>query len=234
MQIFDIIFLLVGITRNSLINVFPQIFSRFVIAGACFPLVPEGHWAIYLAVICWCFAEIIRFSFYIVKELEVCVYTSFLGRMIATARYNLFILNYPLGVSGELIAIYQAWTTMEAMKQRGEPMPFSIEMPNALNAAFDMRIFAMLTPIPYLIGFPSLYGHMVKQRANYNVKCGEEMRKLVYSVPDEYKTFKGIKNVLHIPVSKGKLTNAAIASEVKHTKGTVMLVDFWATWCPPC
>ena len=231
---FDIIFLLVGITRNSIINVGPQILSRLVLVYTVYPLVPEGHWSIFLGVLCWCFAEIVRFSFYILKELNISVYTSFIGRTIATARYNLFIVNYPLGVSSELFAFYYAWVTMQAMNERGEPMPFSLEMPNKFNFTYNHRIFCMFVAIPYIIGFPSLYGHMVKQRANFNTKCNEEMKKLVYDVPEQYKNFKGIKDVLNIPVSQGKLSKASMASEIKHTKGTVMLVDFWATWCPPC
>ena len=43
-----------------------------------------------------------------IKELEISLHTSFIGRIVATIRYNLFIVNYPLGVSGELICVYQA------------------------------------------------------------------------------------------------------------------------------
>lgn len=106
MQLLDIFFLLIGITRNSLINVFPQIMSRIVLVHMIFPLVEEGHWSIFLAVMCWSFAEIVRFSFYALKEMDICVYTTYLGRPVATVRYNLFIVNYPLGVSSELFSFY--------------------------------------------------------------------------------------------------------------------------------
>lgn len=111
---------------------------------------------------CWSFAEIIRFSFYAIKELEISVYTSFIGRIVATIRYNLFIVNYPLGVSGELICVYQAWQVMDAMVAKGEKVPFSLEMPNALNFSFDFLFFVKCVPIFYLPGLPMLYMHMVK------------------------------------------------------------------------
>jgi hypothetical protein len=51
---------------------------------------------------------------------------------------------------------------MDAMNKRGEAVPWSIVMPNNWNYSFDFRIFVMLVPVFYIVGFPSLYGHMVK------------------------------------------------------------------------
>ena len=68
MQVLDIVFSLVGVTRNSVATAGPQIFSRLLIAHVVFPLVPEGHWAVFLCILTWSLAEIVRFSFYLIKE----------------------------------------------------------------------------------------------------------------------------------------------------------------------
>jgi len=30
------------------------------------------------------------------------------------------------------------------------------------------------------------------------------------------------------------LDDASTPVSIEHTEGTVMMIDFWATWCPPC
>ena len=57
-------------------------------------------WAVYFCIIPWCITEIVRFCFY---EL------TFLKPVFAHLRYNLFIVLYPIGVSGELACCYYAY-----------------------------------------------------------------------------------------------------------------------------
>ena len=40
-------------------------------------------------------------------------------------------------------------------------------MPNAYNFVYDFEIMLLITPIPYVIGFPNLYMHMFRQRARF-------------------------------------------------------------------
>jgi len=61
------------------------------------------------------------------------------------SRYTLFIVLYPIGVSGELLAIYAAFPYVK------ENNLFTLHMPNMLNFAFDCRVVlvgAMLMYIP--------------------------------------------------------------------------------------
>lgn len=65
------------------------------------------------------------------------------------SRYTLFIVLYPMGVSGELLTIYAA---LPFVRQSGL---YSISLPNKYNFSFDYYTFLILVMISYI---PSKYG----------------------------------------------------------------------------
>jgi len=109
LQLFDVVFSILGLTRNSVPTVFVQILSRYFILYGIFPYVPEGHYAVFMACICWAWTEVIRFSFYTMKEFKITISIYSIPRMIGFFRYNSFIVLYPIGVSGELLSCFKAW-----------------------------------------------------------------------------------------------------------------------------
>lgn len=64
------------------------------------------------------------------------------------SRYTLFIILYPMGVSGELLTIYAA---LPFVRQSGL---YSISLPNKYNFSFDYYTFLILVMISYI---PSKY-----------------------------------------------------------------------------
>ncbi|MXQ90347.1 hypothetical protein E5288_WYG011151 [Bos mutus] len=108
--------------------------------------------SVLLFVIAWTITEIIRYSFYTFSLLNHLPY------LIKWARYTLFIVLYPMGVSGELLTIYAA---LPFVRQAGL---YSISLPNKYNFSFDYYAFLILIMISYIPLFPQLYFHMIHQR----------------------------------------------------------------------
>ncbi|GAB5576502.1 very-long-chain (3R)-3-hydroxyacyl-CoA dehydratase 2 [Prionailurus iriomotensis] len=100
--------------------------------------VVQSEDSVLLFVIAWTITEIIRYSFYTFSLLNHLPY------LIKWARYTLFIVLYPMGVSGELLTIYAA---LPFVRQAGL---YSISLPNKYNFSFDYYAFLILIMISYI------------------------------------------------------------------------------------
>ncbi|XP_048455223.1 very-long-chain (3R)-3-hydroxyacyl-CoA dehydratase 2-like, partial [Rhincodon typus] len=74
------------------------------------------------------------------------------------SRYTLFIVLYPMGVTGELLTIYAA---LPHVRRTGL---YSVTLPNKFNISFDYYTVLILVMISYIPIFPQLYFHMLCQR----------------------------------------------------------------------
>ncbi|NP_001086971.1 3-hydroxyacyl-CoA dehydratase 2 S homeolog isoform X2 [Xenopus laevis] len=144
----------VGIVPSSVVLTAFQVMSRVFLTWAVTHSVKEvqNEDSVLLFVAAWTITEIIRYSFYTFSLLNHLPY------IIKWARYTLFIVLYPMGVTGELLTIYAALPTV---KKTGL---YSISLPNKYNFSFDYYTFLILVMISYIPIFPQLYFHMFHQR----------------------------------------------------------------------
>ncbi|EPQ11985.1 3-hydroxyacyl-CoA dehydratase 2 [Myotis brandtii] len=144
----------IGIVPSSVVLTSFQVMSRVFLIWAVTHSVKEvqSEDSVLLFVIAWTITEIIRYSFYTFSLLNHLPY------LIKWARYTLFIVLYPMGVSGELLTIYAA---LPFVRQAGL---YSISLPNKYNFSFDYYAFLILIMISYIPLFPQLYFHMIHQR----------------------------------------------------------------------
>ena len=74
------------------------------------------------------------------------------------SRYTLFIVLYPIGVTGELWCQYVSLGPIQARKI------FSLAMPNSWNFVFNFYVVLIMIMLSYVPIFPQLYLHMFAQR----------------------------------------------------------------------
>ena len=100
----------------------------------------------------WCITEVIRYSYYAVGLCQINI------SILTWLRYTLFIVLYPLGVTGELWCYYDSLHFLKTSKF------MSLAMPNKFNFIFSPYVVTLMVMLFYIPGFPPMYMHMVKQR----------------------------------------------------------------------
>ncbi|XP_062955366.1 very-long-chain (3R)-3-hydroxyacyl-CoA dehydratase 1 isoform X2 [Cynocephalus volans] len=150
----EIVHCLIGIVPTSVlvtgVQVISRIFMVWLITHSIKPI--QNEESVVLFLVAWTVTEITRYSFYTFSLLDHLPY------FIKWARYNFFIILYPVGVAGELLTIYAA---LPYVKKTGM---FSIRLPNKYNVSFDYYYFLLITMASYIPLFPQLYFHMLRQR----------------------------------------------------------------------
>lgn len=141
------------VQSNVMITTF-QVFSR--VMAVCGVLIPfqssQECFGLPLLLVAWTITEIIRYSYYAINIIGSVPY------FIIWSRYTLFIVLYPIGVTGELLALYAAQDVVSRSKQ------WTVEMPNNLNFTFGYRYFLLFVMFMYIPVFPKMYLHMFSQR----------------------------------------------------------------------
>ncbi|XP_060779227.1 very-long-chain (3R)-3-hydroxyacyl-CoA dehydratase 1 [Neoarius graeffei] len=144
----------IGIVRTSVIVTGVQVCSRVFMVWFITHSIRQvqNQESVILFLVVWTVTEITRYSFYTFSLLNHLPY------FIKWARYNMFIVMYPLGVIGELMTIYAA---LPYVRKAGM---YSLRLPNKYNVSFDYYYFLIIVMLSYIPLFPQLYFHMLRQR----------------------------------------------------------------------
>ncbi|KAL4635255.1 very-long-chain (3R)-3-hydroxyacyl-CoA dehydratase 1 [Arapaima gigas] len=144
----------VRMVRTSVIVTGVQVSSRIFMVWFVTNSIKQiqNEESVVLFLVVWTVTEITRYSFYTFSLIN------HLPFFIKWARYNMFIVMYPLGVAGELMTIYAA---LPYVQKSGM---FSLRLPNKYNVSFDYYIFLIIVMLSYIPLFPQLYFHMLRQR----------------------------------------------------------------------
>ncbi|KAI8060431.1 tyrosine phosphatase-like protein [Gongronella butleri] len=143
--LFEVVHSLLGLVRAPFMTTLMQVLSRLLLVWGVNELVPEihTHGSYTTMIIAWSIAELVRYSFYASN-----LATGSVPAFISWARYNFFIVLYPMGVFSELTMIYQA-------------------LPYAAKIHTYYYYFLIAAAATYLPGWPILLKHMWIQRSKY-------------------------------------------------------------------
>lgn len=109
-------------------------------------------------VLAWSLTEIPRYFYFAVAAVSNTV-----PYWVTWTRYSTFIPLYPVGASSEALTLYAALPYIR------DARPFSIDMPNRFNFAFDYYTLCLVILVLYIPGLPFMYSHMRRQRRKYVV-----------------------------------------------------------------
>ncbi|XVF61519.1 hypothetical protein PTKIN_Ptkin08bG0136200 [Pterospermum kingtungense] len=163
--VLEILHGLIGLVRSPISSTLPQIGSRLYLTWGILWSFPEirTHILVSSLVISWSITEIIRYSFFGVKETF-----GFAPSWHLWLRYSTFLVLYPTGISSEVGLIYFALPYIKASEK------YCIRMPNKWNFSFDYFYAAILALGIYVPGSPHLYRYMLGQRKRALSKSKKE------------------------------------------------------------
>lgn len=95
----------------------------------------------------------------------------------------------------------------------------------------------VFVPVFYILCIPGMYISMFLQRKSYYSgfkKAIEQIQKEHFIVPEEFKTFKTIPGLTKLGPKFANFTKNGSSEDsvLKHSKGEVWLIDYWASHVP--
>ncbi|XP_043714139.1 very-long-chain (3R)-3-hydroxyacyl-CoA dehydratase PASTICCINO 2 isoform X2 [Telopea speciosissima] len=163
--VLEIIHSMIGLVRSPVSATLPQIGSRLYLTWGILWSFPQvrTHWLVSSLVISWSITEIIRYSFFGMKEVF-----GFAPSWLLWLRYSTFLGLYPTGISSEVGLIYLALPFIK------ESEKYCLRLPNKLNFSFDYFYAAILALGIYVPGSPHMYQYMLMQRKKALSKTKKE------------------------------------------------------------
>ena len=144
---------LFGIVKSSIFATSIQILGRIIIVVILqfFPsALSKGYLLIYFA---WALVEIIRYLYYIFSLLQKELSNFNIPYLLIWCRYSFFIVLYPIGVSGEMLTVWNAKKDFNKyIIYKGDK--FSVTVANFIYPIWILYIPALFY----------LYGYLFKQR----------------------------------------------------------------------
>jgi len=142
-----------GIEKSNVFLTFFQVLSRVFVVWCVLEVSPPSTTCVGvpLVMIAWDITEIIRYGYYFLNLIGM-------QQVLVWFRYTLFIILYPIGITGELICMYYS---LEYIRNKNL---FTFSMPNAFNFTFDYQYAMVIAMLSYIPIFPQLYCHMFAQR----------------------------------------------------------------------
>ena len=149
----EIIHSIIGLVRSSIFATSIQIIGRIIIVVILQffeSAISKGYLLIFFA---WSIVEIVRYTYYIINLLQKEFVKFNIPYLLIWCRYSFFIVLYPIGVSGEMITVWNA---------KKDFSKFILYKINNFNFTVANLIYPIwLFYIPALV---YLYGYLFKQR----------------------------------------------------------------------
>ncbi|KAK6766132.1 hypothetical protein RB195_025812 [Necator americanus] len=154
LALLEIVHALIGIVRSPVGTTIMQVWSRLLLVWPILHTCATARQSVGVPMflVAWSLTEVIRYSFYALGLLSAVPF------FLTWLRYTLFIVLYPLGVTGELLTLFGA------LPEVAEKKYYTIEMPNPANMGFSFYAVLIASALFYIPGFPQLYLYMFAQR----------------------------------------------------------------------
>lgn len=142
---FEIIHAISGVVPSPVGTVLLQFAARLLLTHGISYTLPNSpgnfNFAAYISMsLAWCFSEIIRYGFYLIKL----IYPDNIPYALIWIRYSAFFLLYPAGLLSESTIVYQ-----------------SLQVLPKWSPYYCFLVFGLFLYVP---GFVTLYAYMIKQR----------------------------------------------------------------------